>query len=130
MKKKFFVTFAAALFAFACLHSHAFADDATSTATSTDPGLTVFLSIRNGSELAYQGTTTIATGTVSIAATDGTLHDVSGDTPLAALELADQSSTAFSISNLQFFDSFGSFYVKCITLSTEACDNWQYAVNG
>lgn len=91
----------------------------------------VAIRIRNGVNLAYQGIAAISTTTVSINATDGSAHNVSGTTPLAVLVSADSSSTAFNISNLQYFSSFGSFYVKCITLSSSSvCDNWQYAVNG
>ncbi|MBI4160719.1 MAG: DUF4430 domain-containing protein, partial [Candidatus Yanofskybacteria bacterium] len=90
----------------------------------------VILRIRNGADLAYQGIVTISSATTSILATDGSAHDVSGSTPLAVLNLADQTSDTFNISELQYFSSFSSFYIKCITLSDFACDNWQYAVNG
>ncbi|TSC87155.1 MAG: Prenyltransferase/squalene oxidase [Parcubacteria group bacterium Gr01-1014_8] len=90
----------------------------------------VIVRIRNGDDLAYQGVTTIAPGTTTIQTTLGTSHDVSGSSALTALWNADQASEKFSISDLQYFDSYGSFYIRCITLAAEACDNWQYAVNG
>ncbi len=90
----------------------------------------VTIRIRNGVNLAYQGIASISTATTSITATDGSTHSVSGTTPLAVLTLADNASDSFGISNLQYFSSLGSFYVKCLTISVFLCDNWQYAVNG
>ena len=49
---------------------------------------------------------------------------------LAVLSLIDSQHEEFSISDLPYSDSFGSFYLKCITPKGETplCDNWQYAV--
>jgi len=48
---------------------------------------------------------------------------------LAVLSLIDPQKEKFSIS-APYSDSFGSFYLKCITPKdgTPLCDNWQYAV--
>ena len=51
---------------------------------------------------------------------------------LVVLKTIDDSSDTFAISDLQYFDSFGAFYLKCILPNNDSdlCDNWQYAVNG
>ncbi|OGI68431.1 hypothetical protein A2738_00930 [Candidatus Nomurabacteria bacterium RIFCSPHIGHO2_01_FULL_42_15] len=80
-----------------------------------DPAPTVTFIIRNGDTLIYQDTTP--------------LPDIENDrNVLSVLQSIDESSDAFSITNIQEF-SFGK-YLKCIlpTDATELCDNWQYAV--
>lgn len=53
---------------------------------------------------------------------------------LAALSSLDASHGEFDVTDLQYFSSFNSFMVNCISIpsvsSTPACSNWQYAVNG
>lgn len=65
-------------------------------------------------------TTTIATSTVQ-------------PSVLATLLQADMATSTFSVSDLTYYPSFGSFFVTCIhiitTTTTEACSNWQYVVN-
>lgn len=71
-------------------------------------------------------------GTTTITTTDGVQKQVSSQSVLALLVSLDERSDAFSISNLQYFPSFDSFYIKCIFItsnSQEQCDNWQYVVN-
>lgn len=89
--------------------------------------------IRNGDKLIWQGDIVLPTaGTVSINDNKGIAHNINSQSVLALLSQASQSSGAFSISNLQYYDSFGSFYLKCLTPSggAQLCDNWQYAVGG
>lgn len=74
-----------------------------------------------------------ADATTSIAATGTTTtHDISGRSVLALLSDAAASSSSFSISNLQYYDSMG-FYVKCLTVpsatSSPLCDNWRYSLD-
>ncbi|MBI4217431.1 MAG: DUF4430 domain-containing protein, partial [Parcubacteria group bacterium] len=96
---------------------------------------TVSFSIRSQDTLAVQNATIEIplTGSITITDSDGTEHTASNQSVLALLVSLDEPSEAFHISNLQYFSSLGSFYVKCITVaavSREFCDNWQYAVNG
>ncbi len=90
------------------------------------------LTVRNGSSVIWSGSVSVPdsnTATTTITATDGTKAGVPVTSVLAVLLSA--STTQFSVSNLQYFSSFSSFYVKCITASSSSlCDNWQYAVNG
>lgn len=91
----------------------------------------ITLTLRDESAVIWQGAVSIPdsdTATTSIAATDGTIADALAASALAALAAADSSAPEFSISNLQYFSSYGSFYTKCITAATEKCDNWQYVV--
>ena len=102
------------------------ADDTISTSTET-------LLIRNGDTTIYQGIVDLPpAGVVDIADNTGTTHSVDADSVLGLLYSIDQASDAFSISDLQYYSSFGSFYLKCITPKDEepSCDNWQYVVNG
>jgi len=105
-------------------------EDTPAPAAEDTPSETVL--IRNGNTVIYQGTVNLpAVGTVAIADNTGTAHTVNAKSVLGLLYSIDQASEAFSISNMQYYDSFGSFYLKCITPSggEAACDNWQYAVN-
>lgn len=71
-----------------------------------------------------------ASGTVSILDSNNVAHDVNSQSVLAILKSIDDANDSFAISNLAYYDSYGSFYLKCITPTsgTESCDNWQYAV--
>ena len=43
---------------------------------------------------------------------------------------ADELSEAFDVNKLNYYDSFGAFYLKCIQTPTdELCENWQYVLN-
>jgi len=100
----------------------------------TAQAATVSFFIRSQDTLAVQNATVEIplTGSVTITDSDGAQHTASNQSVLALLVSLDESSEAFYISNLQYFSSFGSLYVKCITVtaaSQEFCDNWQYAVN-
>ncbi|MBI5621255.1 terpene cyclase/mutase family protein, partial [Candidatus Falkowbacteria bacterium] len=90
--------------------------------------------IRNGDSVIYQGTIALpAAGAVDIADDTGIVHSVNADSVLGVLYRLDQTSEAFTLSSLQYFDSFGSFYLKCLTPRDAAeplCDNWQYVVDG
>lgn len=86
--------------------------------------------IRNGDSVIWQGSVPLPnSGAVSINDSLGIAHSVNAQSVLALLYSIDQTSESFSISNLTYYDSFGSFYLKCLDTSAgELCDNWQYAV--
>lgn len=87
--------------------------------------------IRHNDTILWQGTVSLpSSGTVVINDASGLAHTVNAQSVLAVLYSIDQSSDAFAITNLQYYDSFGSFYLKCILPAgkVELCDNWQYAV--
>ncbi|HBA45909.1 hypothetical protein A2W67_02950 [Candidatus Nomurabacteria bacterium RIFCSPLOWO2_02_40_28] len=93
--------------------------------------VTVTFIIRNGDTVLYNGSVALpASGTVSITDSNSVAHNVNTRSVLAILKNIDDASSDFSISNLQYFNSFNSFYLKCILPngSSELCDNWQYAV--
>lgn len=84
--------------------------------------------IRNGDEVIFDGSFDLpASGTISVTDDTGTAHDVDAQSVLGVLYALDQINNDFSIDDLQYFDSFGSFYLKCLN---GVCDNWQYVVNG
>jgi hypothetical protein len=90
------------------------------------PTSTVNYIIRNGDTVIWQGEVSLpAEGEIII-----NTKNVNARSVLAILDSIDQGSESFSVSNLQYYDSFGSFYLKCITPSGggELCENWQYAV--
>ncbi len=95
------------------------------------PAPTETVIVRNGATLIWQGTVPLETaGTESINDSTGTAHTINTRSVLAVLHDAETTSTAFSLSNLTYYDSFGAFYLKCVTPTggSELCDNWQYAV--
>ncbi|HWA32469.1 MAG TPA: prenyltransferase/squalene oxidase repeat-containing protein [Candidatus Paceibacterota bacterium] len=93
---------------------------------------TADLTIRDGGTIVFSGPVPLEpSGIASLADSDGNSHDINADSVLYMLHDADQSSNAFDISDLVYYDSFGSFYLKCITdTKGEECDNWQYVVDG
>ena len=87
--------------------------------------------IRNGESLLWNGPIPLPDeGNVEIPDKNGVSHTINARSVLAVLYSIYDSNDNFSLSNLQFFDSFSSFYIKCIsdTSGTESCDNWQYSV--
>lgn len=76
-----------------------------------------------------------ATSTVELFTTDATsTHTVSSRSLLALVSMLDTEHDEFSINALLYYDSFGAFYLKCVTIpsatSVPECDNWTYTVNG
>ena len=95
-------------------------------------GTNVNLTIKNNGDVVYSGSVALLpAGTVSISDSSGNPHDTNADNVLSIVNTADISSEEFNISNLIYYDVFGAFYLKCISVSqTELCDNWQYKVDG
>ena len=97
------------------------------------PVLTENVLIRNGENIIFQGPVDLPTaGNVDITDNAGIVHSVNTNSVLGFLYILDQNNDSFSLSNLQYYDSFGAFYLKCILPNggEEACDNWQYVVGG
>lgn len=58
-------------------------------------------------------------------------HVLNARSILATLNKADLADDSWNISDLQYFDTFGSFLLNCINSSVgNNCYDWQYAVNG
>ena len=96
-----------------------------------EPELNVTFIIRNGDSILFDDSVLLpASGTVEINDSEDVSHSVDTQSVLAIMKSIDDGSDAFSISNLQYFESFSSFYLKCILPDSgeELCDNWQYAV--
>lgn len=96
------------------------------TATSYADGPGVNLTIRNGSTIIFSETIPLQpAGSIEL---NG--HTLDANSVLSVINDADTLSSEFSISNIEYYDSYGSFYLKCITSSIgNNCDNWQYTVN-
>jgi len=92
----------------------------------------ISLTIRSGENIVFTGIVPLQIeGTTSINDIDGTPHEINTRSVLSVINDADIASADFEISNLTYFSSFGSLYLKCIEHSQgEECDNWQYVVNG
>lgn len=104
----------------------------TVTVNPLPPVATETVLIRSGDTIIYQGPVNLPTaGNIDITDDAGAVHSVNADSVLGVLYALDQTSTAFSLSDLQYFNSFGSFYLKCITPdgASQLCNNWQYVVN-
>lgn len=89
------------------------------------------LTIRDGDTIVFSSTLPLnISGTVSINDLTGNPHDINSKSVLSLINDADIISPDFNISDLEYYDSFGSLYLKCITDSKgNECDNWQYTVN-
>ncbi len=105
---------------------------AEDTPPAPEPALrSVSITIRDGADILWNGTASVPdsdTATTTIITTDGTSVDALAASALSALVSADASAPEFEITNLEYFSSFGSLYLKCITGANEKCDNWQYVV--
>ncbi|MBI5022811.1 MAG: hypothetical protein HZC05_01425 [Candidatus Magasanikbacteria bacterium] len=105
---------------------------ATSTATST-PGLSINFFLRYQDSFLFSGAVT-STATSSLMDTAGSHSVNASSSPLTILTEADALSDNFSISQLDYYDAYQSFYLNCLVItaptSTSACGNWNYSVNG
>lgn len=87
--------------------------------------------IRSGETLLYSGSVSIPEESATeITDSTGTSHSISSRSVLSLLVSLDTAHDEFAITNLAYYSSFSSFYLKCLTPSgaSELCDNWQYAV--
>ncbi len=117
--------------------SPAVGESDTSLAAPTTPTETVQITIRAGDTIATSSLIALSPNatTTSITPT-GTTTPItsSAKSVLAALELLAASSTDFTISDLQYYASYGAFYLNCLSVpaasSTPLCSKWQYSVNG
>jgi hypothetical protein len=91
----------------------------------------VTLTVRDGSSVIFTGSIPLPTAVISLNDDTSTPHTLDPNSVLAVLDTASlQPSSNFTISDLKYFSSFGSFYLKCITETTggQKCDDWQYAI--
>ncbi len=91
------------------------------------------LTVKNNGVIVFSGSIALpAAGVVDIkdTATVPQPHEVKTRSVLNVVTIADIASSSFNISNLIYYPSFSAFYLKCITVDVELCDNWQYKVNG
>ncbi|MBP6883684.1 MAG: hypothetical protein KBC06_00400 [Candidatus Pacebacteria bacterium] len=91
----------------------------------------VNLTIRDGDNVVFTGVVPLPeAGTLDIEDSNAITHTINSNSVLSVIHGADVLDESWNISNLAFFDSFGSFYVKCLNSSSgEKCDNWQYVVD-
>lgn len=90
----------------------------------------VNLTVRDGADIVFFGAISLPTEITSVNDAEGAPHTIDANSALAVLASADETSSDFSISNLAYYSSFNSLYLKCLTDARgEKCDNWQYAVN-
>lgn len=103
-------------------------DEGTVTITVSAAVSQATLTVRSGATILWSGTVDLPGGTVALTPTaGGDSHSVPANSVTGVLAAADAAQTAFDITDLQYFSSFGSFYVNCISTF---CSNWQFAVNG
>ncbi|MEK9183130.1 MAG: DUF4430 domain-containing protein [Patescibacteria group bacterium] len=105
----------------------------TSTATGA-AGLAINFFLRFQNTFLFSGQVT-STATSSLYDTTGVNHAINASSsPLTVLADADALADNFSISELNYYDSYQSFYLNCLAISaptsTTACGNWNYSVNG
>ena len=111
---------------------------ATSTsATTTLATELVTLSLRIGNAVVGPYTIPLPASTTpySLTPTNGsTSIAIPARSVLARLTTQDSNTSDFDVTNVKYYSSFNSFYLKCILVPTASsspfCDNWQYVVNG
>ncbi|MCM2339292.1 MAG: terpene cyclase/mutase family protein [Burkholderiales bacterium] len=96
--------------------------NSSSIANAADINLT----IRSGNTIFFSGPVTLREpGNIELNS-----HPLNSNSVLSVINDADISSEDFTISDIQYYDSYGSFYLKCMTSSVgNDCDNWQYTVD-
>ncbi|HEU0085397.1 MAG TPA: prenyltransferase/squalene oxidase repeat-containing protein [Candidatus Paceibacterota bacterium] len=92
----------------------------------------VNLIIQDGNVKLFEGAVALPEGeTVELTDSTGTPRTIDAKSVLSIVNTADLLSENFNISELQYFSSFESLYLKCINGSTgNKCDDWQFVVNG
>lgn len=108
------------------------------TTSSTPENLTsVDLNLRYQDQFIFSDAVNLSSSTIfsyTDTSDNSTASTSTGLNVLAALLTADATSTAFAISDLQYYPAFNSFYLNCLDItsptSTTACANWNYVVNG
>ncbi len=111
---------------------------ATITVNAVPTPDTAQIEIRDGSTLIGPVTVTLPDAGAApvdiIPSAGGGAHAVPARSVLAVVEALDAATSTFDISDLQFFSSFSSFLINCISIpaatSTPLCSQWQYVVNG
>ncbi|MEK9181536.1 MAG: prenyltransferase/squalene oxidase repeat-containing protein [Patescibacteria group bacterium] len=96
------------------------------------PILTENFIIRDGDIILFSGAVALPVpGMVALNDNTDVSHSINAQSVLSVLHDADILSADFSISNLEYYASFSSLYLKCITgtVTGQKCDNWQYTVN-
>ncbi|MEK7582187.1 MAG: prenyltransferase/squalene oxidase repeat-containing protein [Patescibacteria group bacterium] len=104
----------------------------------TTPPETARIAIRDGNTLVGPFTVMLPALNVSpfLLSPTGTTtsYQISARSVLAQLSTLDATQTEFDITDIQYFSSFNSFIVNCISVpsasATPNCFNWTYAVNG
>ena len=95
-------------------------------ADSTD----INLKIRDGNTVVFSGPVALpSSGNIDLNDDTNTPRSINAQSVLSILNSADILSSDFNISDLQYFTSLSSLYLKCITDTIgQKCDNWQYTV--
>ncbi len=90
--------------------------------------------LRTPEGIAYETAYTVpSNGTTIVRSTNGTSRiSISAQSALATLVSIDELSRAFTITDLAYYPSFGSFYLNCVEVRGEGnlCGSWQYSING
>lgn len=129
------VVLASVFIIFSSLFTFAYAEDLPEEVPPVEPAPIVHnvnFTIRDGANIVWQGSVPLPdAGSVDLNDKDGNPHSINSRSVLYVLTQADELSSDFNISDLEYYSSFGSLYMKCMTSTVggEKCDNWQYTVN-
>lgn len=107
--------------------------EATTTTESlptSEETKTVTLNIRYNDQMIFSGSVPLSAVTYTDTINQQS-YDLNGtSTVFSTLVTADKLSDNFAITDAQYNQNYGSFYVRCLMiLSTSTCDNWNYVVN-
>lgn len=92
----------------------------------------VDLTIRDGENIIFDDEVELKdSGNFELNDSNGSPHNLNNRSVLSIVHDADLLDNSWSVSDLQYSSTYGSFYLRCIESSFGAdCDNWQYAVDG
>jgi hypothetical protein len=97
------------------------------TEEETPEPININLKIRSGETIFFDAQVEL----LPVGETEINEHALNARSVLATLNKADIADDNWNISDLQYFDTFGSFLLNCINSSVgNNCYDWQYAVNG
>ncbi len=109
----------------------------TANATSSAPAAssTVRLGIRDGSTLIGPFTFTLPDANAApVTVTQASTSTVPARSALAVLTALDTAHAEFDVTDIQYFSSYNSFLVNCISIPSKSsnpdCYDWTYSVDG
>ncbi len=102
-------------------------------ATSAHAASTVYFSVQYQSNIVLNRSFDLPNpGTITLTDDTGVSRTIDAQSVLAVLSDIQSTTTAYKITGLHYYSSFGALYLACMQVpayTNSACNNWQYHVN-